>query len=151
MANGITAGINPAPIDSATPETILDEPKDEIIGPSSTTGLPDHERIIDRKEVRLQPSPIILTGTTDAETPTAIEPLPFQEELPAAIQQELPTLKFAGHTYSSVPEERLIIINNGIKREGDQIEQGLNLDEITWDGVILNFRGLRFQVITTGS
>jgi general secretion pathway protein B len=60
-------------------------------------------------------------------------------------------MKFAGHTYSAIAGDRLIIINNGIKREGDAVGPGLKLEEITWDGVILNYRGLRFQVVTTGS
>ena len=45
----------------------------------------------------------------------------------------------------------MIIINNSISREGDLVEPGLHLKEITWDGVILDYRGISFQVRTTGS
>jgi len=132
-----------------TPETMA---QDELISPSSTTpGAQIEKSLTDRARVTLQPAPIILTDANDPASISVAEPVPFLEELPAAQQQELPTMKFAGHTYSSIPGDRLIIINNGIKRQGDSIGPGLKLEEITWDGVILNYRGLRFQVLTTGS
>ncbi|SHO50881.1 general secretion pathway protein GspB [Desulfopila aestuarii] len=126
--------------------------QEEIIGPSSTVpAVPIQKSIADRAKVTLQPAPIMLTDDNDPESIAIAEPVPFLEELTAAQQQELPTMKFAGHTYSTVAGDRLIIINNGIKREGDSIGPGLKLEEITWDGVILNYRGLRFQVVTTGT
>jgi len=133
----------------AAPEKMA---QDEIVSPSSTTpDTPMEKNLTERARVTLQPAPIILTDASDPASISVAEPVPFLEELPAAQQQELPTMKFAGHTYSSVPDDRLIIINNGIKREGEAVAPGLKLEEITWDGVILNYRGLRFQVITTGS
>lgn len=89
------------------------------------------------------------TPEDTAEKVTTIESLPFLGELPENVRADIPKLRFAGHTYSEAPTKRMIIINNKIIKEKQWIEKGLFLEEITWDGVILNFNGVRFQVITT--
>ncbi len=104
---------------------------------------------VTRRAIILEPAPLLLSDddvTVNSITPT---PLPFLEELPSSVRNILPIMKFAGHTYSTTPEDRMIIINNSIRREGDPLDQGLRLEEITWDGIILNFREVRFQVVTT--
>lgn len=112
---------------------------DEQAAPSSTSSL--------------HPAPIILAeeATSGEQGGKFItkENLPFLTELSADVKADLPKLSFAGHTYSKEPARRMIIINNRIKREGQWIEKGLFLEEITWDGVVLNLNGLRFQVVTT--
>lgn len=138
-------------LDRTVPD-VADAAQEETISPSQpTTATSDENNIVRRTAVRLQPAPLVLSGDPASQVVAAVPPLPFPEDLPASIQNDLPKLHFAGHTYSARPEERLIIINNGIKREGDAVEPGLKLEEITWEGVIMNFRGLRFQVTTTGS
>lgn len=99
--------------------------------------------------VTLQPVPILLADTTEPDEVPVLQSLPFVEELPASVRDDLPKLRFAGHTFSANPKNRLIIINNAIKKEGDPVEQGVRLEAITWDGVILTFKGIRFQMITT--
>jgi len=59
---------------------------------------------------------------------------------------EVPKLKFAGHTYAKTPAQRMIIINGQILREGDVIASGTRLMEITWEGVVIDFKGARFLV-----
>lgn len=92
--------------------------------------------------------PIVVIESKPPQKPS-LPNLPFLNELPAEVLAELPELKYAGHTYSNSPDLRMIIINNSIKKEGEPIMQGLRLEEITWDGVVLNYRGKKFQVITT--
>jgi len=80
-------------------------------------------------------------------TPKAAQKsLPLLEELPADVQAEVPKLKFAGHTYAKTPAQRMIIINGQILREGDVIASGTRLMEITWEGVVIDFKGARFLV-----
>ena len=74
--------------------------------------------------------------------------LPFLKDLSAKLQAEIPTLKFAGHTYSENPYQRMIIINSKILREGDMIDRNTRLAEINWEGVTIEFNGTRFQVRT---
>jgi general secretion pathway protein B len=74
--------------------------------------------------------------------------LPLLQELPEALQADIPILKFAGHTYSKNPSQRMIIINGKILREGDLIAPGTYLTEITWEGVTVSFKGSRFRLKT---
>jgi general secretion pathway protein B len=75
------------------------------------------------------------------------EPVPpLMEELPDAVRATIPDLSFAGHVYSNVPQKRLIIINNRIVREGDLIDNGLSLEKIDPDGVVLRYETLVFRV-----
>jgi len=68
------------------------------------------------------------------------------EDLPPDIKRKVPELVFAGHTYSQDPSQRMIIINNSIKREGDPIDPEMRLIEITWGGVVIEFEGSTFQI-----
>lgn len=74
--------------------------------------------------------------------------LPLLEDLPAALQAEIPHLKFAGHTYSKKSSQRIIIINDKILREGDMIGPSTFLKEITWEGVTIESNNTRFRVKT---
>jgi general secretion pathway protein B len=71
---------------------------------------------------------------------------PLMEELPVAIRAAIPDLSFAGHVYSDVPQKRLIIINNRIVREGDLIANGLSLEKIEPNGVVLRYEMSFFRV-----
>lgn len=51
------------------------------------------------------------------------------------------------HVYSKNPESRYVFVNMKIYREGDQLLEGPQLEEITQDGVVLSFRGERFRVL----
>jgi len=70
--------------------------------------------------------------------------LPLLEELPVGIRASIPELQFAGHAYSEDSSKRLIIINNRIMREGGQVVQGLLLEEITRNGVVLSYENTFF-------
>jgi general secretion pathway protein B len=72
-------------------------------------------------------------------------PLPDMKNLPVVTQDALPKLHFAGHTYSTDPKKRMIIINNNILREGQKIDKNLQLIEITRNGVVLEFNGRKFK------
>lgn len=102
-----------------------------------------------KENVILEPAPLVLSEDDSFLKSVTPVPLPFLDELPAPFRSELPSMTFAGHTYSTISEDRMIIINNSIRREGDPLAQGLRLEEITWDGVILNFREIQFQIVTT--
>lgn len=71
--------------------------------------------------------------------------LPLRLDLPKEMQEELPKLHYAGHTYAENPEQRLIIINQKIRREGDRLDKDTRLVEIIWEGVILEYKGVMFE------
>lgn len=83
---------------------------------------------------------------TLAKPPEPPSPLPLLKDMPASLRTQIPKFSFAGHTYSQDPAQRMIIINNTIAREGDRIDLNTRLKEITWEGVIIDFKGISFRV-----
>ncbi len=67
-------------------------------------------------------------------------------DLPVSVQQSLPSINIEGHIYDDHPARRMVIINGNIHREKQAIGNGLRLEEITPDGVILSYQGNVFHV-----
>ena len=68
------------------------------------------------------------------------------DELPEDVRNNLPAMTFSFHVYSSNPQQRTIIINNRRMREGEEVNAGLLLQEITEDGVILQYLQHRIHI-----
>lgn len=66
-------------------------------------------------------------------------------ELPPTIQREIPAISISFHAYSSKPGERRVMINGNMAQEGDLLAAGISLEQITPDGVILGYKGFRFE------
>jgi len=66
-------------------------------------------------------------------------------DLPPSVRQELPAIKISVHAYSANPGGRLVGIDSRILREGDFVVPGLELEEITPDGMIFGYKGYRFH------
>lgn len=67
-------------------------------------------------------------------------------ELPAALQKEIgDTVVISGFSSSAEDSERLVIINDRVRRAGDDVVAGMTLESIQADGVILNYKGYRFR------
>jgi len=82
---------------------------------------------------------------TNAEEPAPAETAIPLAELPVEIRKELPAMSVMVHAYSDNPAKRLVGINNRLLHEGDDVAPGLKLEQITLDGMILNFKGYRFR------
>lgn len=104
--------------------------------------------VVTKTQDELEPS--AQTVITAGETSTVLpEPLVIElHDLSPALQAQIPELSFAGHTYAQNPDQRMIIINGKILREGKVIGPDMRLKEITWEGVIIEFRDTVFQVKT---
>jgi general secretion pathway protein B len=50
------------------------------------------------------------------------------------------------HVYSEHPEERFVLINLKKYLEGERLQEGPQVDAITPEGVVLSFKGQKFQV-----
>ena len=70
--------------------------------------------------------------------------LPSLNELRANGTLQLPDLHVDLHVYSDVPSERFVFINMNKYQEKSRLDEGPVLDEITSDGVILEYRGTTF-------
>jgi hypothetical protein len=69
---------------------------------------------------------------------------PYLHELPATLRNALPPVRITSHLYRG--NSRLVNINGRIMSQGVTMDDGLFLEEITQEGVILSFRGHRFRV-----
>jgi general secretion pathway protein B len=69
---------------------------------------------------------------------------PYLNELPASMKNALPPIRITSHLFRG--DSRLVSINGRIMSQGVNMGEGLFLEEITPEGVVLSFRGHRFRV-----
>ncbi|MCQ4144440.1 general secretion pathway protein GspB [Vogesella sp. AC12] len=106
-----------------------------------------------RKENRVAPASKPAAQTTAAPAPAAdatvsrIDNRVFNlRELPEALQKEIgDSVVISGFSSSAEDSERLVIINDRVRRAGDDVVAGMTLESIQADGVILNYKGYRFR------
>jgi general secretion pathway protein B len=67
-------------------------------------------------------------------------------ELPPTIQQSLPSVSVTISMYSEDPASRMVRVNGQTYREGQKIFEDLTLEQITPNGIILNYKNYRFRV-----
>jgi len=72
------------------------------------------------------------------------EALPTIGEVDFGGRAPLPELHLDVHVYATRPADRFVYINNRKYREGSPLADGLTLERIRRDGVVLNYSGLRF-------
>ena len=71
---------------------------------------------------------------------------PTVEQLPASFASQLPTLHLDLHVYATRAADRFVLVNMQRLREGDATRDGVRVEAITPTGVVLSFRGTRFQL-----
>lgn len=71
--------------------------------------------------------------------------VPHLVELPMSFQKMIPDLIFNSHVYASDPAARRVMINDNYLRIGDSFD-GLRVERITEEGVVLSKDGTRFRV-----
>jgi len=76
-----------------------------------------------------------------------INSLPVWPQIPDHLFQQLTGgIRLDVHVYGDLPQDRFVLINLQKYHEGDQLQEGPLLDEITPEGVILSFQGQQFRV-----
>ncbi|TFW29586.1 general secretion pathway protein GspB [Massilia horti] len=68
------------------------------------------------------------------------------QELPEAIQREVPRIAFGGYMYSPNPADRLVLIDKALRHEGEEVAPGLVLEKLLPKAAVMNFRGYRYRV-----
>lgn len=71
--------------------------------------------------------------------------VPWLAESDTLLQQRFLNLKLDVHVYADKPEDRFIFISMAKYREGDATPNGLHVEEIMPDGVVLSYTGTRFR------
>ena len=67
------------------------------------------------------------------------------QELPEALQREIPKVAFGGYIYSPNPAERLLLVDKMLRREGEEVAPGLVLERILPKAAVMNYRGNRYR------
>jgi general secretion pathway protein B len=113
------------------------------------------------------PEPVLITGTTPPITaPVSVDDLPAVpsrsppdevpgESLPTAQDLiaggvGLPALQMSLHVYDANPANRYVLLNAVKLHEGETRPDGLKLERITPDGVLLSWQGRRFKLSPGG-
>jgi general secretion pathway protein B len=67
-------------------------------------------------------------------------------ELPDAIQRELPKVTVGASIYSDNAASRFLVINGQVFHENDQIQPGLLLEQIKLKAAVLRYKGYRYGI-----
>ena len=90
------------------------------------------------------------TAPPAAERTPAPAPAPAADNLPTADEVTarggLPALHLDLHVYASAPQQRFIFVNSRKYREGDALQEGPVVEQITAAGAVLSYRGARFKL-----
>ncbi len=93
---------------------------------------------------RPQAEPAVTPGVVYSAPPEGSRVLPTIQELRANGTLVLPELHLDIHVYSDVPDDRFVFINMSKQRESSQLAEGPVVEEITPEGVVLEYRGTSF-------
>jgi general secretion pathway protein B len=69
--------------------------------------------------------------------------LPGADEM---LARGVPELHLDLHVYAAAPQQRFIFVNSRKYREGDALQEGPVVEQITQDGAVLSFGGSRFRL-----
>ena len=115
-----------------------------------------------RQDQATRPAPTsepVVARTTPVAEPVAAQPapvpaaqtdnpllLPSIQEVVATGTLQLPPMHIDIHVYSDTPGDRFVFINMDKYREGEQLDEGPVVEEITRDGVVLVHQGTEFFI-----
>jgi general secretion pathway protein B len=83
-------------------------------------------------------------ATSARRQPTNTASLPTIHEVLANGTVTLPALHVDIHVFADAPEDRFVFINMNKQVEGSRLAEGPLVEEITTDGVVLNYNGTSF-------
>ncbi len=124
---------------SAQPAPDLPDDNTEIDSGAATTSASDPENIAVAPEAKDQPP----DDKSREWRPATPEPITYYE-LPVAVRQELEDFRVTIRIYNDDPEQRFAVINQQRFFEGDEVGEGLRVEEIRRDGVVFEFEQYRF-------
>ena len=67
-------------------------------------------------------------------------------QVPEKMREGLPDLRISVLVYAELPENRFVLMNGERLREGQELPNGLVLEEIRRDRAIFNYRNYRFYL-----
>ncbi|MEP4484393.1 MAG: general secretion pathway protein GspB [Halioglobus sp.] len=76
---------------------------------------------------------------------------PFLEQLSQQKKDQVPTLMYSRHDYSSQPSQSRVLINGKTAKVGDTVASGVKLEEILPDSSVFSYRGEPFRLVALNS
>jgi general secretion pathway protein B len=134
-----TVQVTPAPALAPLPETRLSTPPAETEPPVAAVVNP----------ADFQPARPAGTVLRSAPEPASSEQRGLDSALPTAAElgaSGLPEMRLALHAFDENPANRYVLLNSQRLREGETMQDGVRVERITADGVILSWRGQRFRL-----
>jgi general secretion pathway protein B len=133
----------PVPIQAAQPA-----PKPSLPAAATVAAArPRNAASAPAKAVAAAPVGSGLAKLSPAVSASAPARVPTAAELPEDIQRGLPTLVVGGASYSQNPENRMLIINGQVLREGDKLGPDLTLEQIRLKEAVLSTKGHRYRIV----
>jgi general secretion pathway protein B len=135
-----------SPMDAAPPVYAPEIPADRepqagsATGSAGGAGQASRTAPPDSSATRAARDPLLTGGADKGDQ----EVLPSLSELDLTGANALPDLHLDVHVYATNPSERFVYINMRKYREGNTLAEGPVLERIRRDGVVLDYRGLRF-------
>ena len=68
------------------------------------------------------------------------------QDLPAEERNRLPVPRIDVHVFATDPARRFVLVNLRKYQEGETLDQGVKLDTISADGIVLSYHGQRYRV-----
>ena len=67
-------------------------------------------------------------------------------ELPEDLRRQVPAMTIGGSVYAPQPENRMLVVNGQVVREGTELTPGLRLESIGRQTAVFSIRGQRFEM-----
>ena len=81
-----------------------------------------------------------------AAAPAASDPVRAWASLPESVRVQLPPLAWSGAVYAERADQRLVVVNGQVAREGDTLAPGVQLLQIRPKSVLLRWLGQRVEL-----
>lgn len=95
---------------------------------------------------RQAPAPLPTPVPASPSAPAPEDSLPLVQQLPETIRSQIPRVAFGGYMYSPNPADRLVLVDNVLRHEGEEVAPGLVLEKLMPKAAVMNFRGVRYRV-----
>lgn len=169
----VTAAPVPAPASEAVEAAPVRAPAPNAVTPArppGTAAAAPAPAAPARKPAQPEPAaaPAVVPATPAAASPEAVylpaparaaDPAPLArapepvddnlrtlQQLPEALQREVPRVSVGGYIYSPNPSDRLLLVDKTLRREGEELAPGLVLERLMPKYAVMNYRGTRYRV-----
>lgn len=149
-------GASPEVAETASPEPVEPATTDAVVPASVAVPPVSAPRAAAPVEVPVASEPTVHAGAgPQPEAPSATPvrspsdwraATPRWQDLPAEERSRLPVPRFDVHVFAQEPSRRFVLVNLKKYQEGDRLDQGVTLDAILADGVVLSYQGQRYRV-----